>query len=540
MAQAKPPSRYDVFDIGDIPAPAGWHTFKYTAFAINENNSVAGFVEMRITGSGDHTHAVFWTPVAEHGFSAFTLYDLTELAALPDEFCLDGTCDGFGYDINDADVVVGSQETDERQRGYIWNLPTNDDAGGLQTFTIGTLLADPELDRSVIHGISDASPALFVGEAEDEGPGGFCHSRPVAFRATFATTPGSLIRLDSASEQSVSYDINEAATVRAVGQRREACAPVLGCLALDDAQRWIVGGSTELLTEGSFVDTIGRATNNATQSCGDSGEITETSCPPTALFWMADGSLTVIGSSAVTPQLGALDQTQAWGMSPASESLVNVVGTNLFTDHALLWHRGATSAWAAYDLNARVIPNCPLEVLTIAHDTNSNGWVVGRGKDCFGRMRGFVLRPAVCPADLDNDCNVGASDLAIILGAWGGSPGINDPGTMLDLDQDGSIAATDLAILIGAWGDCGPSCASCEASSLCPEPEKAFAISGESGTATAIVGELFSAAIASIGFGSVDALNAWTVTAPPEQAASAVQAIADFLLAALSEDGADS
>jgi hypothetical protein len=48
--------------------------------------------------------------------------------------------------------------------------------------------------------------------------------------------------------------------------------------------------------------------------------------------------------------------------------------------------------------------------------------------------------------DLDGNGSVDASDLAILLGAWGG----NDP--TKDLNADGAIDAADLAILLGAWG----------------------------------------------------------------------------------------
>ena len=48
------------------------------------------------------------------------------------------------------------------------------------------------------------------------------------------------------------------------------------------------------------------------------------------------------------------------------------------------------------------------------------------------------------PADLDGDGIVGAADLAILLGQWGGSGAA-------DLDGDGGVGASDLAILLGAW-----------------------------------------------------------------------------------------
>jgi glucose/arabinose dehydrogenase len=52
-----------------------------------------------------------------------------------------------------------------------------------------------------------------------------------------------------------------------------------------------------------------------------------------------------------------------------------------------------------------------------------------------------------CPADLDGDGVVGASDLATLLGSWGGvGPA--------DLDGSGSVGAGDLAALLGSWGAC--------------------------------------------------------------------------------------
>lgn len=52
-----------------------------------------------------------------------------------------------------------------------------------------------------------------------------------------------------------------------------------------------------------------------------------------------------------------------------------------------------------------------------------------------------------CPADLDHDGMVSASDLAILLGGWGTTGAT-------DLDGSGITNAADLAVLLGAWGAC--------------------------------------------------------------------------------------
>ncbi|MBL9147142.1 MAG: hypothetical protein JNM94_00465 [Phycisphaerae bacterium] len=53
-----------------------------------------------------------------------------------------------------------------------------------------------------------------------------------------------------------------------------------------------------------------------------------------------------------------------------------------------------------------------------------------------------------CPADLDGNGAVGASDLGILLGEW------NARVSPADLDQDGAVGPSDLGILLGAWGPC--------------------------------------------------------------------------------------
>ncbi|MDI9402895.1 MAG: GC-type dockerin domain-anchored protein, partial [Limnohabitans sp.] len=51
-----------------------------------------------------------------------------------------------------------------------------------------------------------------------------------------------------------------------------------------------------------------------------------------------------------------------------------------------------------------------------------------------------------CPADLDGDGLISASDLSALLGAWG-TPDA-------DIDGDGVTAASDLSALLASWGAC--------------------------------------------------------------------------------------
>lgn len=64
------------------------------------------------------------------------------------------------------------------------------------------------------------------------------------------------------------------------------------------------------------------------------------------------------------------------------------------------------------------------------------------------RVRLVVMGlPVDCPADFNGDNVVNASDLAVILAAWGQSG-------VADLDNSGTVDPGDLAIVLAAWGPC--------------------------------------------------------------------------------------
>ena len=55
---------------------------------------------------------------------------------------------------------------------------------------------------------------------------------------------------------------------------------------------------------------------------------------------------------------------------------------------------------------------------------------------------------SACPADFDNDRDVSAGDLALLLSDWAGGGGNTD------INRDGIVDASDLAGLLAAWGAC--------------------------------------------------------------------------------------
>lgn len=85
-------------------------------------------------------------------------------------------------------------------------------------------------------------------------------------------------------------------------------------------------------------------------------------------------------------------------------------------------------------------------------DCNDNG--VADGCDIAGQTSNDddgngVPDECECPADFDGSGDVGASDLAILLGNWGPCDGCP-----ADFNGDGQVDAFDLAMVLGAWGMC--------------------------------------------------------------------------------------
>ncbi len=78
-------------------------------------------------------------------------------------------------------------------------------------------------------------------------------------------------------------------------------------------------------------------------------------------------------------------------------------------------------------------------------------WVSPSGPGGTAEIAGLAFECSLnaCPSDLDENDEVGASDLAILLSAWG-----PNPGHPADFNADDTVNASDLAILLGSWGPC--------------------------------------------------------------------------------------
>ena len=71
-----------------------------------------------------------------------------------------------------------------------------------------------------------------------------------------------------------------------------------------------------------------------------------------------------------------------------------------------------------------------------------------------GSVLSLLIEPRVCTGDVDEDGDVGFSDLTLVLQNWGPCP----PPCGWDVDHSGAIEFGDVAMLLLNWGACpGPS-----------------------------------------------------------------------------------
>jgi len=185
-----------------------------------------------------------------------------------------------------------------------------------------------------------------------------------------------------------------------------------------------------------------------------------------------------------------LDEASAEARDPAGGVIASVIDVAHFAEAlldsyhnpgGLLSQAGVRHLWEKTS-DLMCDPNCPYErFYGVGFFTNTLPGEpvtqVGHGGSRAGYTSAFVLRPETglaisilanadagtvslsdlaktilddfqfhCPADFDNDGQVGIGDLLRLLGAWGTPVG--------DVDGDGDTDTADLLALLGAWGEC--------------------------------------------------------------------------------------
>jgi len=103
-------------------------------------------------------------------------------------------------------------------------------------------------------------------------------------------------------------------------------------------------------------------------------------------------------------------------------------------------------------VNDAISPEAIRSLLTsTADDVNAPGFDEFTG---WGRVNAFeavaaAIDAIVIPGDLNGDGSVNGSDLALLLGQWGGCEACQE--CVGDLDGDCAVGGSDLAILLGHW-----------------------------------------------------------------------------------------
>jgi parallel beta-helix repeat protein len=155
----------------------------------------------------------------------------------------------------------------------------------------------------------------------------------------------------------------------------------------------------------------------------------------------------VFTANEATVRGGAL-YNHATGTNLAGNS-----GTGVY--NTIIGNLAPTGSAIYHDVANGPTGNLPAQF--VCWGTNDQGVVQTQIFDFFDNSsRGIVLTfPLVedcglanpCPADLNADDDVGAPDLALLLGQWGTNGSA-------DLDGNGDVGSADIAILLGAWGPC--------------------------------------------------------------------------------------
>jgi uncharacterized membrane protein len=152
------------------------------------------------------------------------------------------------------------------------------------------------------------------------------------------------------------------------------------------------------------------------------------------------------GEMTILPTLGG-DQAIAESVND-SEWIVGMseapTGPSQDAPRAVIWIDGGIE-----DLNEMVVNPVTGLVLDHAYAVNNAGQIVGIARSA-GVTRGFLLDP-LNPADLDADGDVNGLDLALLLGAWGRCPPLQNHHCDADLDGNNIVNGLDLAMLLGAW-----------------------------------------------------------------------------------------
>ncbi len=161
------------------------------------------------------------------------------------------------------------------------------------------------------------------------------------------------------------------------------------------------------------------------------------------LYFEEGGAITVDQLSSARGIVGRVATSGSWAAGVTTRiEMVNRI------DASLEFYQDGALIFAGRDLIEGPVPDPPTLYRQRARYLESEHERTDTSYFFLDNLEVVVHKAPPCPADLDGDGNVGASDLAILLAGWGGSSGG-------DIDGSGQVDSADLAVLLAAWNDCG-------------------------------------------------------------------------------------
>jgi hypothetical protein len=441
--------RFDVEFSTDVSGPGGSmphpvlglgarDRYASAAFGLNNDGLVVGMANVDIFSPpfgllGVESQPFVWQPASIH--AAFGVNTMHPLASAPASISCKAGLHGAAFDVNaEGDVVGIARRCDGSSaspyRAFVWSPDT-----GLG-HAASTLI---ELDGFGTAGFESAGAAsitdrIGVGEATTATAVGW-RTSPLESPHRFDVRPLSATALDVLPPPGTEfYEIGRATginpdisvTDRIAGGLVENSAELSPCSVEAGLlpSRW-TGTSLTVLP---FVhqpapvtfNGVARDSNDAGFVVGYVGVDETADCERRAAYWPATMSLQ-LQLFAANPA-GSEDSTVA----VATNAFGETVGQNEFAQTAIRW-----SVPTQYvDLNdVADCVSCDIEALESAHDINDDGWIVGVARVVDEEEVGVVNRIGVllvplgsCPADVDRDGDVGATDLALVQTATGACP----------------------------------------------------------------------------------------------------------------------
>ncbi len=452
---------YSTIDLGVIDSST-----PEAPFGINNQNQAV--FSVNVGGGTPKFHAMLYLPAPAYGFSEPGLYDLHDLANIPEAES------SVAHDINENGIVVGYRTYNLKKHAFIWRLESDPH----EFIDMGTFPGGYG-DESEAFAINDDPIPWIDGDGRSDGDCN-CDGGSDPLQLAFAITLNladdglstgaaatliadlGLYHLPDCHRNSTAFDVNTSLIQRVVGNSASGGGACLG--GTTRATEWSNinlgqnnnGAALPLL---DIPRSLARGISNLGPIVGSS--TTSEAFLPHAVYWdIARGPIVDLGSVLPgNPRSNALRINNLVDRDVVGNAIT--FGPN---DGAALWECSVNcdqivgNNWSVIDLgDAMVTQRCSdFWQLKGAYDVNDTGHIIAWGwHNSAWRAVILVPREPCCPADLDGNGTVGNSDLLILFANWSEEPPLPIESCFADLDHSDTVATGDLLILLANWGPCG-------------------------------------------------------------------------------------